>query len=318
MARLPVPHRSAAFRQCYEEVQARLGALTGARHVTLLQGSGTLANDVVGVQLAQLDAPGVVVSNGEFGERLIDHAERLGLTHRAVRVAWGEGLDVDAIDAAMTSTRAQWLWAVHTETSTGVMNDLSVLRTFADRHGARLTLDTVSSIGVVPVSLDGVWMATAVSGKGLAAFPGVAIVLHNDRRSPRRVRRLRGGSCRHWPRRRLPHRPCTPFRSRQRAAPARLANSCARTVGMWVSRAPTCCNAIGCSCACSVSTRRRRWRRCRERWLPPCVARPPRVRPPILPFADSPLARPARLRSRSVPGGRDSTATPGRPVRCLR
>jgi GNAT superfamily N-acetyltransferase len=180
LARLPIPHRSAAFRRCYEEVQARLGALTGARHVTLLQGSGTLANDVVGVQLAQLDAPGVVVSNGEFGERLIDHAERLGLTYRAVRVAWGEELDVHAIDAAMTSTHAQWLWAVHTETSTGVMNDLSVLRTLADRHGVRLALDTVSSVGVVPVSLDGVWMATAVSGKGLAAFPGVAIVLHND------------------------------------------------------------------------------------------------------------------------------------------
>jgi hypothetical protein len=38
LARLPIPHRSAAFRRCYEEVQARLGALTGARHVSLLQG----------------------------------------------------------------------------------------------------------------------------------------------------------------------------------------------------------------------------------------------------------------------------------------
>jgi aspartate aminotransferase-like enzyme len=97
-----------------------------------------------------------------------------------VRAPWGAALDFDAVDAAMITTRAQWLWAVHTETSTGVVNDLDVLRTLAQRHRARLALDAVSSVGALPIRLDGVWCASAVSGKALASFPGVAVVLHEE------------------------------------------------------------------------------------------------------------------------------------------
>lgn len=178
-AAVPQSHRSESYLVAYRDVSARLCDMLRAQHATLLLGSGTLANDVVGAQLLQLDGRGVVVSNGEFGDRLIDHAERLGLPHVAVRETWGAPLDYDAIDAAMLTTRARWLWAVHTETSTGVLNDLDLLRTLADRHRARLALDTVSSVGAVPVNLEGVWMASAVSGKALSAYPGISIVLHN-------------------------------------------------------------------------------------------------------------------------------------------
>lgn len=173
-------HRSASFLSRYREVQAQLCALTGARHATLLLGSGTLANDVVGTQLQQLDAPGVVVSNGEFGERLVDHAVRLRLPHVVVRAAWGSPLDWDAIHDVMASCRAQWLWGVHGETSTGVVNDIQRLKALAQRHQAKLALDAVSSLGGLPLNLDGVWRASGVSGKSLAAFAGVAIVFHDE------------------------------------------------------------------------------------------------------------------------------------------
>lgn len=183
-ARDAASHRSDAFRRRLQATQQRLCALTGARHATLLLGSGTLANDVVGAQLGQLDEPGVVFSNGEFGDRLADHAARLGLAHVVVRVPWGHALDTTAVDAAMRSSDARWLWAVHTETSTGVVNDLGALRLIATRHGAKLALDAISSVGGIPVDLAGVWCASAVSGKALAAFPGVAIVLHAEQPPP--------------------------------------------------------------------------------------------------------------------------------------
>lgn len=187
-AQPPHSHRSADFHHRYAEVQSLLCTLTTSRHATLLLGSGTLANDVVGAQLLQLDGRGVVVSNGEFGDRLADHAARLGLPYDVVRAPWGHPVDFDVIDAAMISSRARWLWAVHTETSTGVVNDLDLLRTLAQRHRARLALDTVSSVGALPVNLEGVFMASAVSGKALAAFPGVAIVMHEDAPLPPHVR----------------------------------------------------------------------------------------------------------------------------------
>lgn len=179
MQRGATSHRADAFHARYRDVQERLCALANARHVTMLLGSGTLANDVVAAQISLLDAPGVIVSNGEFGERLIDHATRMRIPHTVVRAPWGDALDYTAAARAMQQTGASWLWAVHSETSTGVMNDLNALAELARSHHAKLALDVISSLGTVPLSLRDVWMASAVSGKALAAFPGVAIVFHD-------------------------------------------------------------------------------------------------------------------------------------------
>jgi aspartate aminotransferase-like enzyme len=53
-------------------------------------GSGTLANDAIAAQLSLLDGRGLVLSNGEFGERLIDHARRFGLSFDVLKIEWGE------------------------------------------------------------------------------------------------------------------------------------------------------------------------------------------------------------------------------------
>lgn len=173
-------HRADAFLAQHARVRAALCARTDARHATLLLGSGTLANDVVGAQLAQLPGTGVVLSNGEFGDRLVDHARRLGLKHVVVEAPWGAPLDWARAARAMREVDAAWLWGVHSETSTGVVNDLDRLRTLAAAQGARLALDAISSLGAVPLSLRDVWMASAVSGKAIGAYPGVAIVLHDE------------------------------------------------------------------------------------------------------------------------------------------
>ncbi len=179
MQRGATSHRGEFFRAQYRKVQQQLCALAEAQHVTMLMGSGTLANDVIAAQLSLLDAPGVIVSNGEFGDRLVDHATRMRIPHTVVRAPWGDALDYGAVARAMQGTRARWLWAVHSETSTGVVNELAALTSIAQSHDAKLALDAISSLGTMPLSLRDVWMASAVSGKALSAFPGVAIVYHD-------------------------------------------------------------------------------------------------------------------------------------------
>ena len=60
------------------------------------------------------------------------------------------------------------------------MRGVHELREVAERYGARLALDTVSSIGTVPLDLRGVALATASSAKGLGAIAGLALVLTQD------------------------------------------------------------------------------------------------------------------------------------------
>jgi aspartate aminotransferase-like enzyme len=78
----------------------------------------------------------------------------------------------------------RWLWFVHCETSTGVLNDLAALKAIARQARIKLCVDAISSIGNAPVDLDGVHLASGVSGKGLASFPGLALVFYQDEIRP--------------------------------------------------------------------------------------------------------------------------------------
>ncbi len=93
----PESHRGEAFVADFQATRQILCELTGASHVELLLGSGTLANDVVAAQLSLLPGRGLVVSNGEFGERLADQARRLGLVFDHLQHDWGSGLDYAVI-----------------------------------------------------------------------------------------------------------------------------------------------------------------------------------------------------------------------------
>lgn len=175
-------HRDAPFQKAFQAVLGGLRALTGAPHVQVMVGSGTLANECVGAQLSLLEGPGLVLSNGEFGDRLLEQARRWGLDHRALSIPWGAAFDLEAVDRALEGAR--WLWAVHGETSTGVLNDLDGLKHLCARRGADLALDGVSTLGALPVDLRGVRFATGTSGKALGAYPGLAIVFHDRPLAP--------------------------------------------------------------------------------------------------------------------------------------
>ncbi|MDH5537121.1 MAG: aminotransferase class V-fold PLP-dependent enzyme, partial [Betaproteobacteria bacterium] len=177
MAGEPIAHRAAQFVERVARVRRTLCELTGAGDAALLVGTGTLANDAVAMALRTRPGRGLVLANGEFGERLIEQARGAGLDFDALRLPWGAAFAEAAIAEAAARAGAGWLWAVHCETSTGVLNDLDALKRGAGLARAVLCLDCVSSIGVVPMKLDGVWLASASSAKGLAGYPGLAAVL---------------------------------------------------------------------------------------------------------------------------------------------
>lgn len=186
-ARSPVSHRARRFTADFRSVKRMLCGLTGARHVEVLLGSGTLANDAIAAELALRGGQGLVLSNGEFGERLIDHAARHGLRFQVQRSPWGEALDHAAL-RDLRERRVQWLWAVHCETSTGMLNDLAALKELCAGQSVSLCVDCISSVGTVPVDLDGVSLASCVSGKGLASYPGLSMVFHEALPAPGKAR----------------------------------------------------------------------------------------------------------------------------------
>lgn len=175
----PIYHRGPEFVRRFDALRQLLGRLVGGRSVAILNGSGTLANESVAATLAALpcEGRGIMLINGEFGQRLARQAERFGLLPRHLSWDWGQPWDLEEIDAALSQEPpGSWIWGVHQESSTGVLNDLPGLVRVASRHGIRVCVDCISSLGAVPIDLSEIFLATASSGKALGSYAGAALV----------------------------------------------------------------------------------------------------------------------------------------------
>src|SRR5436190_22936750 len=175
----PISHRSTAFRNLYDQTTAFLSHSFNVHETYLLTGSGTLANEVMLQEIKSFGGKGLILSNGEFGNRLIGQAYRTGLDFITYKLEWGVEFRLNAIESLLIENSVKWLLYCHCETSTGVINDLKQLTDLAGIYNCLCFVDCMSTVGTVPLNLCRVTMATASSGKGLASIPGLAIVYSN-------------------------------------------------------------------------------------------------------------------------------------------
>ena len=153
--------------------------MVGGRDVAILNGSGTLANETIAATLAAGThrGRGVMLINGEFGERIARQATRFGLEPHTLAWAWGEPWDLDEIDDALAhEPEGSWVWGVHQESSTGVLNDLAGLVAVARKRGVRVCVDCISSLGAVPIDLGEVFLASGATGKSLGSYAGASLI----------------------------------------------------------------------------------------------------------------------------------------------
>ena len=128
----------------------------------------------------------LIAGTGHFSESWAVQTE--ALDRRVVRTAWREGWPIDAaaVEQALRDDRAheiQAVFAVHTDTASGVTSDIAALRRALDaaRHPALLVADVVASLGAAPFDMDGLGVDVSVgaSQKGLMCPPGVGFVAVN-------------------------------------------------------------------------------------------------------------------------------------------
>ncbi|MGN7893482.1 aminotransferase class V-fold PLP-dependent enzyme [Bacillus sp. 22475] len=175
----PISHRSKSFQVTMDNVKKRLLYMTKAKQVQLMLGTGTLANDAIALQLRSLTGKGLVLTNGEFGNRLVGHATRSQLHFDTYKKEMGEPFIYTELEEIMTTGKYEWLWFVHHETSTGMLNDLEELNTLCKGNQIKLCVDCISSIGAISLDLKDVYFASGVSGKAIRSYTGISFVFHN-------------------------------------------------------------------------------------------------------------------------------------------
>jgi aspartate aminotransferase-like enzyme len=180
-----ISHRSDRFKNQLKEVKERLLHMTGANHVQVVVGTGTLSNDLAAAQLKRMPGKGLILANGEFGFRLIDHARRMDLAFDVITKEWNGEITIGEVDEYLADHQdTTWVWTVHCETSTGYLFDLKELERVCEGYRVNLCVDACSSAGIVPLDLKGIYLATTVSGKALGSYPGLAIVFHREEAEP--------------------------------------------------------------------------------------------------------------------------------------
>jgi alanine-glyoxylate transaminase / serine-glyoxylate transaminase / serine-pyruvate transaminase len=137
-----------------------------------VSGTGSAGMEAAFVNVVRPGDVVVVGVNGVFGARMCDVAARCGAEVVRVDVEWGKAIDPQQLLDAHPDPRI--IAVVHAETSTGVRNDVDALG--AAKGDALLLVDCVTSLGGIPVEIDGWGVDLAYSGtqKCLGVPPGLA------------------------------------------------------------------------------------------------------------------------------------------------
>ena len=177
MSHTMIGHRGSDFEELYASLRPGLQSLIGTTRPVFTSTSS--AWGVMEGALRNLVREKVLcLCCGAFSDKWYDVALKLGYEAEKIQVEWGEAIDAEAVRAKLAEGGFDTVTFIHSETSTGVLNDLAgiaaVVKSFPD---TMLVVDTVSSLSTVPVEMDAIGADVILAGvqKALALPPGLAV-----------------------------------------------------------------------------------------------------------------------------------------------
>jgi 2-aminoethylphosphonate-pyruvate transaminase len=145
-----------------------------------MQGSGTFAVEAMLTTFVPRNGKVLVLINGAYGhraKRILDIAGRKAVVHET---AEDTSPDLAAVERILKRQKSvTHVFAVHCETTSGILNPIEEIAGIAARHGKRLLIDAMSAFGALPldsrkVAFDAV---AASSNKCIEGVPGLGFVL---------------------------------------------------------------------------------------------------------------------------------------------
>ena len=172
------------------EIAGEIGRLlrvtfgTSNRATFPISGTGTAGMEAALINMLEPGDKLIVGHNGFFGDRMLQIVERCGGVPIPMAAEWGRPILPDQVETTCKREgKVKGIAVVHAETSTGVLQPLDGLRQIADRCGAYLLVDAVTSLGGHPVETDRYGVDVCYSGtqKALSAPTGLSPITLSDR-----------------------------------------------------------------------------------------------------------------------------------------
>jgi aspartate aminotransferase-like enzyme len=185
-ARPMVNHRGPEFAQLIRDCTEGLKRVFQTRHdVFILTGAGTGGLEAAVVNMLSPGDKVLAVSIGVFGDRFASIAEAFGADVEKMSFEMGQAADPQKIKQRLDADTEKEIKAVlvtQNETSTGVMNDLSVIGPIIHEHGALALVDGISSLLAMDCQMDnwGLDVVVATAQKAFMVPPGISFIAANS------------------------------------------------------------------------------------------------------------------------------------------
>jgi aspartate aminotransferase-like enzyme len=122
--------------------------------------------------------------NGAFSQRFADIGRACGFEVDEISVPWGEAHRPDELEARLSADSYDAVTMVHSETSTGVLNDIPALSRVVNAHEDTMVLvDSVTGFGATELLPDAWGLDFVLTGsqKGFALPPGLSFGVPSER-----------------------------------------------------------------------------------------------------------------------------------------
>ena len=150
--------------------------------VMAVSGSGTAAMEMIIANRFRSNDLVLVPTNGKFGERVAEMCKRF-CNVKHIKYEWGRAFDLYELEQQLERKCYEALLICHNETSSGITQDAPAIAEMCHRYQTSFILDGITSIGGLPVDLDGWNVEAAAMGaqKCTAGPSGIAAIAFNSR-----------------------------------------------------------------------------------------------------------------------------------------
>lgn len=178
--------RDAAFLKINQSVLERLPEIVKGKgtHVTVpMQGSGTFAVEAMLTTFVPPSGKVLVLINGAYGhraKRILEVAKRPFVVHETSE---DQPPQLRAIEDMLAADKSiTHVFAVHCETTSGILNPIADIGALVERHDRRLLIDAMSAFGALPLDASKMRIdaVAASSNKCIEGIPGLGFVIARE------------------------------------------------------------------------------------------------------------------------------------------
>ena len=174
------------YKKMTQEIRAELLRLAHAEAgytTVLMQGSGTFGVEAVLSSVIKDTDKLLIDVNGAYSKRMAEICRYHRLPYAVVETAYDAIPQADAIEEALKADPAiTHISMVHSETTTGILNDIAAVGEVAKKYGKKFIVDAMSSFGGVDIDMPALGITYLISSanKCIQGVPGFSFIIAKE------------------------------------------------------------------------------------------------------------------------------------------